>query len=93
MTTFSNRVLYVPIYVGAISALISLIYIIYIIVVWAMGVPNPEGWSTTTAAVFFFGGLILSTLGVLGMYIGNIFDVAKERPLYIVQETINIPED
>ncbi|SCY75510.1 glycosyltransferase family 2 protein [Butyrivibrio sp. INlla14] len=93
MTTFSNRVLYVPVYVGAISAIGSLIYIIFVLISWAMHVANPEGWNTLAAAVFFFGGLILSTLGVLGIYIGNIFDVAKERPLYIVQEKINIPEE
>ncbi|RKM57830.1 glycosyltransferase [Butyrivibrio sp. CB08] len=92
MTTFSNRILFVPIYVGSISAVGSLIYIIFVLVSWATNVSNPEGWNTLAAAVFFFGGLILSTLGVLGIYIGNIFDVTKERPLYIVQETINIPE-
>ncbi len=93
MTTFSNRILYVPVYVGAISAVGSLIYVIFVLISWAMHVANPEGWSTLAAAIFFFGGLILSTLGVLGIYIGNIFDVAKERPLYIVQEKINLPDD
>lgn len=93
MTTFSNRILYVPVYVGAISAIGSLIYVLFVLISWAMHVANPEGWSTLAAAIFFFGGLILSTLGILGIYIGNIFDVAKERPLYIVQERINIPEE
>lgn len=93
MTTFSNRILYVPIYVGAISAIGSLIYVIFVLISWATNVANPEGWNTLAAAVFFFGGLILSTLGVVGLYIGNIFDVTKERPLYIVQETINLPDD
>ena len=93
MTTFSNRILYVPVYAGAISAVGSLIYVLFVLISWAMHVGNPEGWSTLAAAIFFFGGLILSTLGILGIYIGNIFDVAKERPLYIVQEKLNIPEE
>lgn len=93
MTTFSNRILYVPVYIGSISAVASLIYIIFVLVCWATNVSNPEGWNTLAAAIFFFGGLILSTLGILGIYIGNIFDVTKERPLYIVQETINVPEN
>ena len=92
MTTFSNRILYVPIYVGAVSAIGSLIYVIFVLISWATHASNPEGWNTLAAAVFFFGGLILSTLGVLGLYIGNIFDVTKERPLYIIQETINLEE-
>lgn len=93
MTTFSNRILYVPVYVGAISAVGSLIYVLFVLISWVMHVGNPEGWSTLAAAIFFFGGLILSTLGILGIYIGNIFDVTKERPLYIVQERINLPEE
>ena len=65
---------------------------LFVLISWATHVSNPEGWNTLAAAVFFFGGLILSTLGVVGLYIGNIFDVTKERPLYIIQETINLEE-
>lgn len=89
MTTFSNRVLYVPIWIGAISALFSFIYIIYVFILFFIYHANPEGWSTITAALFFFGGAILSTLGIMGIYLGNIFDMNKERPLYAIQDSIN----
>ena len=89
MTTFSNRILYVPVWIGACAALFSFAYIIYVFVLYFAYDANPEGWSTITAAVFFFGGAILSTLGIMGIYLGNIFDMSKERPLYAIQEIIN----
>lgn len=92
MTTFSNRILYIPIHIGAVASLGSVIYVIIILVFYFIFDANPEGWSTLAAAVFFFGGLILSTLGVLGIYLGNIFDMDKDRPLYVIQETINCNE-
>lgn len=39
-------------------------------------------------AIFFMGGLILANLGLIGLYIGKIYDEIKNRPLYIVRETI-----
>lgn len=92
MVTFSNRVLFIPVYLGAISVIGSLIYFIVELVCLAMGVFIPKG-GNTLALVSLFGGLILGTLGILGIYIGNIFDVEKGRPLYIVQEKINLPEE
>lgn len=90
MTSFSNRVLYIPIYLGLLSAAVSLIYIVYVFYrFFALGT-DPEGWSTLAAAVFLFGGMILSTLGIMGIYLGNIFDMNKDRPLYVVQDSINL---
>jgi dolichol-phosphate mannosyltransferase len=40
--------------------------------------------------VYFVGGLILANMGVLGLYLGKVFNEVKERPLYIVKETINL---
>ncbi|MDR1023493.1 MAG: glycosyltransferase family 2 protein [Prevotellaceae bacterium] len=47
------------------------------------------GWTSTIALIVFFGGVQLLTIGVLGQYIGNIFDEAKGRPEYIVSEKVN----
>lgn len=89
ISTYSNRPLYVSIWIGAISAVFSFIYIIYAFIQYYVYDANPEGWTTVAAAIFFFGGAILSTLGVMGIYLGNIFDMSKDRPLFTVQETIN----
>ena len=89
ITTYSNRPLYVSIWVGVASAVFSFIYIIYAFVQYFVYNANPEGWTTVAAAIFFFGGAILSTLGLMGIYLGNVFDMSKDRPLYAIQETIN----
>ena len=89
ISTYSNRPLYVSIWVGLISAAFSFIYIIYAFIQYFVYDANPVGWTTVAAAIFFFGGAILSTLGVMGIYLGNIFDMSKDRPLFTIQETIN----
>ena len=47
------------------------------------------GWASTTALVIFFGGVQLLSIGVLGTYIGTLFDEVKGRPEYIIHEKIN----
>jgi dolichol-phosphate mannosyltransferase len=47
------------------------------------------GWLSIVGIITFFGGVQLLTIGVLGRYIGNIFDETKERPEFIVNETFN----
>ena len=48
-----------------------------------------EGWASTMVSVWFLGGLILSQLGILGLYLGKIFEQIKGRPLFLVRETLN----
>jgi dolichol-phosphate mannosyltransferase len=50
------------------------------------GIPQFTGQATTLIAVLFLGGIQLISLGVLGEYIGRLYDEAKGRPLYIVSE-------
>ena len=47
------------------------------------------GFTTLIVSIYFIGGLILANMGVLGLYLGKIFNEVKERPLYVVKETIN----
>ena len=89
ISAFSTRLLYIPIYIGFFTVIISVIYIIGVIVAKMVWNDQPLGWSTIAASIFFFGGLILSTLGIIGIYIGNTFDIVKDRPLYIIEEIIN----
>lgn len=45
------------------------------------------GWSSLIVSVYFLGGIIISILGILGVYLGKTFDEAKRRPLYIISQT------
>ena len=56
------------------------------------GFSNAEtGWTSIMTSVIFFGGVQLLTVGVLGQYIGILFDEVKARPEYIIDEKNNIP--
>ena len=89
MTGYSNRILYIPIYFGLASAIVSVFYLIYVFYLHFCLNVNPEGWTTIVASIFLFGGLILSTLGTIGVYLGNVYEIGKDRPLFVIQEKMN----
>lgn len=59
-------------------------YIVYLAL--AFGTPI-MGWSSLIVSLYFLGGIIISILGILGVYLGNTFDEVKRRPLYIISHT------
>jgi polyisoprenyl-phosphate glycosyltransferase len=86
ITSFSYFPLQLATYLGFICAGIS---IVAIPIVTALRLSNQAallGQATTLIAVLFLGGVQLITLGILGEYIGRIYDESKGRPLYIVSE-------
>jgi dolichol-phosphate mannosyltransferase len=48
-----------------------------------------EGWTTLAVLISFLGGLGFANLGILGLYLGKVFDETKHRPLYIVERSLN----
>ena len=86
ITGFSYVPLQIATYVGFISAGISLIAIPLVILMRMFGSQQFTGQATTLIAVLFLGGVQLISLGILGEYIGRIYDEVKGRPLYIVSE-------
>ena len=57
-----------------------------------IGIDLP-GWTSIAVLIAFFGGLNLFTLGVIGEYIGQIFDEVKDRPAFLVHETLGLNEE
>ena len=47
------------------------------------------GWTSIIFLIIFFGGVQLLTIGILGQYVGNLFDEAKNRPDYVINNTVN----
>lgn len=86
ITGFSYVPLQIATYMGFISAGISLIAIPVVILMRILGSQQFIGQATTLIAVLFLGGVQLISLGILGEYIGRIYDEVKGRPLYIVSE-------
>lgn len=70
---------------GLFVSLATFIYIIVVLVQAAMGVPRIGGYNTLLIIVLFLGGIQMISLGIIGEYIGRIFNETKGRPLYLVQ--------
>ena len=90
ITGFSYFPLQVATYIGFFSAGVAAIAIPVVIYMRVTGSQAFFGQATTLIAVLFLGGVQLISLGILGEYIGRLYDEAKGRPLYIVREA---PED
>lgn len=86
ITGFSYFPLQLATYIGFISAGISILTIPVVIAMRLAGNRAFFGQATTLIAVLFLGGVQLISLGILGEYIGRLYDEAKGRPLYIVRE-------
>jgi dolichol-phosphate mannosyltransferase len=86
ITSFSYFPLQLAMYLGFFAAGISIIAIPLVIILRVVGSHAFLGQATTLIAVLFLGGVQLISLGILGEYIGRLYDEAKGRPLYIVRE-------
>ena len=88
VTAFSNFPLRVWSGLGALIALAAMAYGSFIVIVHlVVGNPVP-GWPTVVVGLMFFSGVQLLSIGILGEYIGRIFDEVKQRPVYIVSADI-----
>jgi glycosyltransferase involved in cell wall biosynthesis len=86
ITSFSYFPLQMAMYLGFLTAGISIIAIPIVVILRMVGLHAFVGQATTLIAVLFLGGVQLISLGILGEYIGRLYDEAKGRPLYIVRE-------
>ncbi len=87
ITSFSYMPLQMAMWIGFVSAGISIVAIPVVIILRLIGSQFFFGQATTLIAVLFLGGVQLICIGILGEYVGRIYDEAKGRPLYITSET------
>ncbi len=92
LTSFSVVPLRICSMVGLLVSLLALLMLLWSIVVKIIGGAIP-GWTSTVAPLYLLGGVQLFFLGIVGEYIGKIYSEVKNRPRYIIQETINFDED
>lgn len=88
ITSFSYFPLQLATYIGFVSAAIAVLGIIATIILRLSGSHAFFGQATTLVSVLFLGGVQLICLGILGEYLGRIYDEVKGRPLYIVREAL-----
>ena len=86
----SNKPLRLAVELGFTMAFISFVLAIYNLLAHFVGIIQVVGFTTTIFSIWFVGGILLTMMGILGLYIGKIFDQVKGRPIYVVSEKINI---
>ncbi len=92
LTSFSVVPLRICSLVGLFVSLLALLMLLWSLVVKIIGGALP-GWTSTVAPLYLLGGVQLLFLGIVGEYIGKIYSEVKNRPRYIIQETINFDEE
>ena len=85
ITSFTTAPLRLSTYVGALISGGAFLYILYLLIRPLFGVSTGAGYSSLMAVMLFLGGVQLLSLGVIGEYIGRIFNETKRRPLYFVE--------
>lgn len=94
ITSFSYVPLQLATYMGFGLAAISLLAILVVVALRLFGPSNPLlGQATTLVTVLFLGGVQLISLGIIGEYLGRIYDEVKGRPLYLIKETWGVEEE
>jgi dolichol-phosphate mannosyltransferase len=88
ITSFSKVPLRVAAVLGFIISAMSLVYGLFAITVYLTVRHLPPGYTSLIVAVLFIGGLQLMVLGILGEYLGAVFDEVKRRPLYIIDQVL-----
>jgi len=89
ITTQSNKPLIVSIRIGFTVTAISFIYGAFLILEYFIHGKALAGWTSTIVSIFFMGGMVMAQLGIVGLYVGYVFDQTKNRPLYIVREVVD----
>ena len=86
VVSFSSFPLRVASVLGALISTLGWIYLVYVIVAHLFLARTVAGWTSVTAAVLVLGGAQLIFLGILGQYVGRMYDDVKRRPLFLVAE-------
>lgn len=89
---FSNLPLKLGIYAGGFAGVLGIIMMIYTIWSWAE-VGTPSGYATTIVLICFMFAILFLIVGIIGNYIAILFAELKDRPIYIVGETKNFPDE
>ena len=84
ITSFSTAPLRVATYFGLVAAMLAFVFAIWIIGKAALYGDRVAGWPTMMVVILFLGGIQLIALGLMGEYLGRLYDEAKQRPLYLV---------
>ena len=81
---YSIMPLRLGLYIGFLCAVVSILIICHVLVSKFIFDDAVAGWTTTMACILFFGGMQMMVLGIIGEYLGRVFEEVKKRPLYLI---------
>ncbi len=90
ITSFSHTPLRISTWLGSILSICSFIFLIIVVFQRIFDPSIAQGWSSLAAIILFFNGVVLVMLGIIGEYIGRVYDETKARPLYIISSSSNL---
>ena len=90
MFSFSYKPLRAATYLGFIFSITSFMLAVFYVITFFLWHKKIDGFTTTITSVLFLGGVQLICMGILGEYIGRVYEEVKQRPLYIVAERLGI---
>ena len=93
ITTFSYKPLKLATYLGFFISFLSFLYLLVVLYLKLFTDRAVSGWASTLSVSLIFNGVVLIMLGIIGEYIGRIYDETKNRPLYIIQEKIGFDDE
>ena len=93
VTSFSNAPLVSIFYFGLGISLLAVAYICYLVIHWLSVAEPLSGWTSVMASIWLLGGMIISFIGVVGIYLSKIFSETKQRPYTIVRQVHARPRD
>jgi len=85
----SNKVLYMSIKSGLLIAGTSLVFVTFLIGRYLFFGITTQGWTSLAISIYFTSGILLAALGLLGVYVGKVFNETKARPIYIIESETN----
>jgi len=86
ITSFTTAPLRMSSVLGFLVSLVSFIYVVYLVIRTVFFGNDLGGYPSTMAVILFLGGVQLLSLGIIGEYVGKIFNETKQRPLYFIEE-------
>ncbi|UPT75931.1 MAG: hypothetical protein M0D55_09830 [Elusimicrobiota bacterium] len=92
LVSFSTAPLYAAIAFGAVIGLFGFAYAAFALYARLVTGQVLPGWTSLMIVVSIVGGFQLLLIGILGLYLGKVYDEVKERPLYVVREAAGLPD-
>lgn len=93
VTSFSNAPLVSIFYIGVLISLLAFVYIAYLVLNWMFFTKPLSGWTSVMASMWLLGGMVISFIGVVGIYLSKIYSETKRRPYTIVRRVYAKQQD